>query len=80
MIQYIAITDVINNFCTTQHSPHEFHVERFKLGRRLDRVLVDVRHMLGQTEVVLRVTLVSDEPQEVKAREQGSWQLDVGLC
>ena len=38
-----------------------------------------VGHMLGQPQVVLRVRLVSDEPEEVKPREEGGWQLDVGL-
>ena len=35
--------------------------------------------MLGQSEVIVRVTLVPDEPEEVKTGEEGSRQLDVGL-
>ena len=42
-------------------------------------MLVDVGHVLGQTEIILRVTLISDKPEEVEAREQGCWQLDVDL-
>ena len=42
-------------------------------------MLVYVRHMLCQSEVVLRVTAIPDEPKQVKAREQGSWELDVGF-
>lgn len=30
-----------------QFSPHELGVKGFKLSRRLDRVLVDIGHMLG---------------------------------
>ncbi len=40
---------------------------------------MDVGHMLGQTQVILRVTLVPYEPEQVEPREQGSWKLDVGL-
>ena len=35
--------------------------------------------MLRQPEVVLRVTLVPDEPEEVKPREEGGREHDVGL-
>ena len=42
-------------------------------------MLVDVGHMLGQSEVIVRVTLVPDEPEEVKTGEEGGRQLDVGL-
>ena len=42
-------------------------------------MLVDVGHMLGEAEVVLGVTLVSDEPQQVEPGQKGCWQLDVGL-
>lgn len=42
-------------------------------------MLVDVGHMLGQSEVIVRVTLVPDEPEEVETGEEGGWQLDVGL-
>jgi len=40
---------------------------------------VDVRDVLSQTEVVLGVALVPDQPQEVKPGEEGGRELDVGL-
>ena len=40
---------------------------------------MDVGDMLGQSEVVVRVTLVPDQPEKVKTREESGWQLDVGL-
>ena len=43
-------------------------------------MLVDVSHVLGQSQVVLRVTLVPDQPEKVESRQEGRWQLYVGLC
>ena len=42
-------------------------------------MLVDVGHMLSQSQVILRVTLVPDQPEQVKPGQQGSRELDVGL-
>ena len=40
---------------------------------------MDVSDVLSQPEVVLRVALVSDQPQQVKPGEEGGRELDVGL-
>ena len=42
-------------------------------------MLVDVGHMLSQSEVIVCVALVPNEPEEVETGEEGSRQLDVGL-
>ena len=42
-------------------------------------MLVDVGHMLGQSEVIVCVALVPNESEEVKTGEEGSRQLDIGL-
>ena len=42
-------------------------------------MLVDVGHMLGQSEVIVRIALVANEPEEVETGEEGGRQLDVGL-
>lgn len=42
-------------------------------------MLVDVGHMLRKTKIVLRVALVSDQPEDVEPREEGCRELDVGL-
>ena len=43
-------------------------------------MLVDVGHMLCQSEIVLRVTFVSDQPEKVKSREESCRELDVCFC
>ena len=42
-------------------------------------MLVDVGDVLSQPQVVLRVTLVPDEPEKIEPREEGGRELDVGL-
>ena len=42
-------------------------------------MLVDVSHMLGKTEVVVSITLVTDQPEDIETREKGGRELDVSL-
>ena len=42
-------------------------------------MLVDVGHVLGQSEIIVRIALVANEPEEVETGEEGGRQLDVGL-
>jgi hypothetical protein len=67
--------------CPTVHThiPHELGVERIKLCGGLNRVLVDIGHMLGEAQVILRVTFVPDEPEQVKPGQQSRRQLDISL-
>ena len=43
-------------------------------------MLVDIGHMLSQSEVILRITLVPDQPEEIKSREESCRKLDVCFC
>ena len=60
-------------------SAHCFDRQRLECQWRLATVLVHVSDVLCQFEVVLSIGLVSDEPDQIKSRQQGGGQLDIVL-
>ena len=61
-------------------SGHQVHINRRHIPLWLRQVLVHVRDVLGESQVILSVALVTDQPQEVEPGEQGGRQLNVRLC
>jgi len=60
-------------------APHQLDVDGRELLRGILAVLVDERDVLGETQIIVPVWLVLNQPEEVKTREQGGRQLDVLL-
>lgn len=58
---------------------HQMHVQRLDPRGRLPAVAVHVRNVLGQTQIVVPVGLVLDEPEQIETRQQSSGQLDILL-
>lgn len=59
--------------------PHEFHVNRVEVCWWLFAVLMDICDVLGQSQVIVSIWFVLNEPQQVKARQQRRGQLNVLL-
>ena len=42
-------------------------------------MLVDVGDVLRKAQIIVSITLVTDQPEKVETRQESSWELDVGL-
>ena len=60
-------------------SGHKIDVYRCDGSLRLYSVHMHIGYVLSESQVVLWVALISDQPEQIETREQSSWQLDISL-